>query len=114
MPINVDGFENMIAGSGSLNLTESWYVSGCEVDNKIMTMHIYVSVRDEAMIPCPKCGGKTSRYGYEDNERIWQHGNASFIYPCIVHWSPSKGGSASKVRGGVLGSFQGVPAGDRA
>lgn len=83
MPINVDGFENMIAGS--LNLTEPWYVSGCEADNKTMTMHIHVSVRDGAMIPCPRCGGETSRYGYENNERIWQHGNVFFIYPCIVH-----------------------------
>lgn len=83
MPINVDGFENMIAGS--LNLTEPWYVSGCEVDNKTMTMHIHVSVRDGAMIPCPRCGGETSRYRYENNERTWQHGNVFFIYPCIVH-----------------------------
>ena len=71
--------------SGSLGITEPWYIKECRVDSKTQTMHIYVSVREEAKFACPKCGGDTKRYGYEKNERVWQHGNVFFVYPCYVH-----------------------------
>ena len=48
-------------------------------------MHKHVSVREGAAISCPKCGGETRRYGYEKEERTWQHGNVFFIYSCYVH-----------------------------
>ena len=71
--------------SGSLGITEPWYIKECRVDSKTQTMHIYVSVREEAKFACPKCGGDTKRYGYEKKERIWQHGTVFFVYPCYVH-----------------------------
>ena len=80
MSLTVEGFENMIAGS--LGIEEPWYISKCTVDNATQTMHIYVSVRENAKICCPKCGGETKRYGYEKKERTWQHGNVFFVYPC--------------------------------
>ena len=83
MAINVNGFDGMIAGS--LGLSEPWYVSRCYVDKNTMSMHIHVSVREGAAISCPKCGGETRRYGYEKEERTWQHGNVFFIYSCYVH-----------------------------
>ena len=83
MSLTVEGFENMI--SGSLGIEEPWYISKCTVDNATQTMHIYVSVRENAKICCPKCGGETKRYGYEKKERTWQHGNVFFVYPCYVH-----------------------------
>ncbi len=83
MSLTVDGFENMIAGS--LGIEEPWYISKCTVNSATTTMHIYVSVRENAKICCPKCGGETKRYGYEKKERTWQHGNVFFVYPCYVH-----------------------------
>ena len=41
MSITVEGFEGMI--SGSLGITEPWYIKECRVDSKTQTMHIYVS-----------------------------------------------------------------------
>lgn len=83
MSLTVDGFEGMIAGS--LGIEEPWYISKCLVDSSDQTMHIYVSVRENAKICCPKCGGETKRNGYEKRERVWQHGSIFFIYPCYVH-----------------------------
>ena len=83
MAINVNGFDGMIAGL--LGLSEPWYVSRFYVDKNTMSMHIHVSVREGAAISCPKCGGETRRYGYEKEERTWQHGNVFFIYSCYVH-----------------------------
>ena len=77
MSLTVEGFENMIAGS--LGIEEPWYISKCTVDNATQTMHIYVSVRENAKICCPKCGGETKRYGYEKKERTWQHGNVCTV-----------------------------------
>ena len=51
MSLTVDGFENMIAGS--LGIEEPWYICKCTVDNATQTMHIYVSVRENAKICCP-------------------------------------------------------------
>ena len=83
MSLTVDGFEGMIAGS--LGIEEPWYISNCKVDNSDQAMHIYVSVRENAKISCPRCGGGTKRNGYEKRERVWQHGSIFFIYPCYVH-----------------------------
>ena len=83
MSLTVDGFEGMIAGS--LGIEEPWYISKCLVDSSDQTMHIYVSVRENAKICCPKCGGETKRNGYVKRERVWQHGSIFFIYPCYVH-----------------------------
>ena len=79
MSITVEGFEGMI--SGSLGITEPWYIKECKVDSKTQTMHIYVSVREEAKFACPKGGGDTKRYRYGKNERVCQHGNVFFRLP---------------------------------
>ena len=83
MAFAVEGFDKMIAGS--LMLEEPWYVSDIKVDGESKSMHIYVSVREDARFVCPKCGGETKRYGYEKKERVWRHSNVFFIYPCYVH-----------------------------
>lgn len=56
--------------SGSLGITEPWYIKECKVDSKTQTMHIYVSVREETKFACPKCGGDTKRYGYEKKRKL--------------------------------------------
>lgn len=78
----VDNFAKMIAGS--LNLEEPWFVERAEFLIEEQQVHIYVSVRENAVLACPCCGGPTTRNGYEPNERIWRHGDCMF-YLSYVH-----------------------------
>lgn len=78
----IEGFEQMLAGS--LRLEEPWHITGAEFDSGHHEVHIHVGVRKDAAIPCPKCGGSTTRYGYEPTERQWRHSDCLF-YPCYVH-----------------------------
>ncbi len=78
----IEGFEQMLAGS--LHLEEPCYIMGAEFDSVQNEVHIHVGVRKDAMIPCPKCGGSTTRYGYEPTERSWRHSDCLF-YRCYVH-----------------------------
>lgn len=78
----IDMMTKMMAGS--LGLEEPWYIEGAEFIEKELTLHIHVGVRKAATIACPVCGGKTSRNGYEPDERVWRHGDVMF-YPCLVH-----------------------------
>ena len=78
----IEGFEQML--SGSLRLEEPWHVTGAEFDSNRHEVHIHVGVRKDVAIPCPKCGGSTTRYGYEPTERKWRHSDCLF-YPCYVH-----------------------------
>lgn len=77
-----DNFTKMI--SGSLGLTEPWYIEGAEFIEAELSLHIHVGVHKTAAIMCPKCGGQTKRFGYEKKERVWRHGDVMF-YPCLVH-----------------------------
>ena len=77
-----NGLKEMVAGS--LNISEPWYISGIEFDAKSKEVHIYVGIRKGVSIPCPNCGGSTSRYGYEPEERRWRHGDCMF-YPTYVY-----------------------------
>jgi len=70
--------------AGSLGLTEPWYITGAEFKEEELTLHIYVNIRKDATISCPKCGSETKRNGYEPKERTWRHGDCMF-YPCLVH-----------------------------
>lgn len=70
--------------SGSLGLTEPWYIKGAEFDEKELALHIHVGIRKNALINCPKCGAQSKRNGYEPKERLWRHGDCMF-YPCFVH-----------------------------
>lgn len=76
------GFENMLAGS--LELEEPWYITGAEFDSEKNVIHVYVGIRKDAVFACPRCGGPTTRYGYEPTERSWRHADCLF-YPCYVH-----------------------------
>ena len=70
--------------SGSLGVEEPWYIKGAEFNEEELALHIYVDIRKNAVIACPKCGAVTSRNGYEPKERVWRHGDCMF-YPCYVH-----------------------------
>ena len=70
--------------AGSLNLEEPWYVKGAEFDAETSIINVYVGVREDAVIACPRCGCATKRYGYEPSERSWRHADCLF-YPCYVH-----------------------------
>ena len=78
----VKGFESMLAGS--LDLEEPWYITGAEFDPVKNVIDVYVGIREDAVIACPRCGGPTKRYGYEPIERSWRHADCLF-YPCYVH-----------------------------
>ncbi len=78
----VKGFESMLAGS--LELKEPWYITGAEFDSVKNVINVYVGIREDAVIACPKCGGATTCYGYEPAERSWRHADCLF-YPCYVH-----------------------------
>jgi len=79
---HIDTMTKMMAGS--LGLEEPWYIAGAEFNEKELELHIYVDVRKNAAIACPKCGAQTKRNGYEPKERVWRHGDCMF-YPCLVH-----------------------------
>lgn len=79
---HIDTMTKMMAGS--LGLEEPWYVAGAEFKEKELELHVYVDIRKDALIACPKCGSQTSRNGYEPKDRIWRHGDCMF-YPCLVH-----------------------------
>jgi len=70
--------------AGSLELKEPWYITGAEFDSVKHVIDVYVGIREDAVIACPKCGGPTTRYGYEPAERSWSHADCLF-YPCYVH-----------------------------
>jgi len=78
----IDTMKKMIAGS--LGLEEPWYIKGTKFDEEELTLHIYVGIRKQTIILCPKCGAETKRNGYEPKERVWRHGDCMF-YPCLVH-----------------------------
>lgn len=78
----IEHFTEMIAGS--LRLEEPWYVEGAKFDEEDKSVHVFVSVRENAKFACPKCGGETSRYGYEPHERLWRHADCMF-FPTFVH-----------------------------
>lgn len=78
----MQNFTEMIAGS--LSLKEPWYVEGAEFNNEKKQVEIYVSIRNDAALACPICGGPTSRYGYEPEERVWRHCDC-LLYPAYVH-----------------------------
>ena len=78
----VEHFIEMMAGS--LRLREPWFVESAKFDAENQRVDIYVAVRPEAEFACPECGGKTSRYGYEPQERLWRHADCMF-YPTYVH-----------------------------
>lgn len=63
---------------GSLNLDEAWYIQGINFDDEDRSMHIYVSAQKDARFLCPQCDSATTRYGYENTERIWRHGDCFF------------------------------------
>lgn len=75
--------------TGSLNLSDPWYVKRVEFSPDKGVVDIYVEVRQDADIPCPRCAGATSRYGYEPNERTWRHSDC-FFYKTFVHCRRSK------------------------
>ena len=78
----ITGFESMLAGS--LQLEEPWYISGAKFDIAKEVINVFVSIRENAIIACPKCGCQATRYGYEPHERSWRHADCLF-YPCYVH-----------------------------
>ncbi len=78
----VEHFIEMMAGS--LRLKEPWFVESAKFDAENQRVDIYVAVRPEAAFACPECGGETSRYGYEPQERPWRHADCMF-YPTYVH-----------------------------
>jgi transposase len=79
---HIDTMVKMMAGS--LGLEEPWYIVGAEFEEEELSLHIYVEIRKNAAIACPRCGAETKRFGYEPKERIWRHGDVMF-YPCHVH-----------------------------
>lgn len=70
--------------AGSLRLKEPWFVESARFDAENQRVDIHVAVRPEAVFACPECGGETSRYGYETQERLWRHADCMF-YPTYVH-----------------------------
>jgi transposase len=77
----VDTMQKMVIGS--LGLEEPWYIKAIEFDDKELELNIYVNVRKDAILLCPKCNGKTSRNGYEPESRRWRHGDCMF-FPCYI------------------------------
>ena len=73
----VEHFMDRVAGS--LGLKEPWYVESAKFDPEAERVDIHVGVRGDAAIPCPACGGPTSHYGYEPQERVWRHGDRMFF-----------------------------------
>lgn len=78
----IENMEKMIAGS--LGIEEPWYVEKAEFHEEEPAIHIYVGIKKSAQIACPKCSSTTDRYGYEDKERVWRHGDCMF-YPTYIH-----------------------------
>ena len=68
--------------SESIGVAEPWYIRSIETQGT--EVHVYVDIRDGNMLPCPECGEKCGRAGYEKTERVWRHGDVMF-YPCYVH-----------------------------
>lgn len=66
----------------SIGIVEPWYIRSIETQGA--EVHVYVDIREGNMLPCPECGKKCKRAGYEKQERIWRHGDCLF-YPCYVH-----------------------------
>jgi Transposase and inactivated derivatives len=66
----------------SIGLEEPWYIRSIETEGA--EVHVYVDIREGNMMPCPECGKKCVRAGYEKMERVWRHGDVMF-YPCYVH-----------------------------
>ncbi|MDR1033186.1 MAG: transposase, partial [Bifidobacteriaceae bacterium] len=77
----VDTMQKIVIGS--LGLEEPWYIKAIEFDDKELELNIYVSIRNDAMLLCPKCNGVTSRNGYEPKSRKWRHGDCMF-FPCYI------------------------------
>lgn len=80
MEKNITGLTDLF--SKSIGIEEPWYIRSVEThENEV---HIYVDVREGNMLPCPVCGEKCIRSGYEKGERVWRHGDCLY-YPCYVH-----------------------------
>lgn len=77
-----NGFDKIVLGS--LGLGEPWYMIGMEFKQEEPAIHVYIGIREDAEIACPRCGGQAKRYGYEPRERVWRHGDCMF-YPTLVH-----------------------------
>jgi len=77
----IKGMNELIARS--LRLEEPWYIVGAGFEESFGDLFVTVEVRKKAALPCPHCGGATSRYGYEPKLRMWRHGDCLF-HPCLV------------------------------
>jgi len=78
----IENFTKMVGNS--LNLEAPWCIEGARFDEDELVVHIHVGIDKDAQIACPACGGSTTRYGYEPEERIWRHSDC-FFFPCYVH-----------------------------
>lgn len=66
----------------SIGIVEPWYIRS--IESQGAEVHVYVDIREGNLLPCPECGKKCVRAGYEKQERVWRHGDCLF-YPCYVH-----------------------------
>lgn len=76
------GFKDAVGQS--LQIEEPWYIEGVKFDNEDKSVHIYVGIRKDAVIVCPRCGASTQRNGYENEERVWRHADC-FFFQTYVH-----------------------------
>jgi transposase len=77
-----DALSQMVMGS--LGLSEPWYIKGIEFDSEKLELNVYVGIKEDALLLCPKCKGKASRNGYEVRTRSWRHVDC-MLYPSFVH-----------------------------
>lgn len=82
MEKNINHFTAMM--EQSIGIEEPWYVRGAEFLDEEKEVHIQVGIREGEQMPCPECGTMSYRYGYEESERVWRHGDCLF-YPAYVH-----------------------------
>jgi len=67
-----------------LSLEEPWYIRWAEFREDEPAAHIFIELRENTQYACPVCGHETKRYGYEQKERVWRHGDC-LLYPVYVH-----------------------------
>lgn len=70
--------------AGPLNLEEPWHIGRAAFREDEAAAHSFIGICGAAQLACPVCGHETKRNGYEQEERVWRHGDCMF-YPTYVH-----------------------------
>lgn len=79
----MDEFEKIAAET--LRIKNPWYIKTYKIDEAAREVVIHVGIIKDGDFPCPKCGGKTVRNGYEPYERMFIQPEITKTYGTIVY-----------------------------